>query len=60
MDATLKAEIQEIVELVKTVPEPLQVRMLELLLQDLLDRTSGRKRPTKPEESRAEYKEKIN
>lgn len=50
MDAKLKAEIQEIVELVKTVPEPLQVRTHELLLQDLLDRTSGRKHSTKPEE----------
>jgi hypothetical protein len=43
MDAALKSEIQEIVELVKTVPESLQVRTLELLLQDLLDRTSGKK-----------------
>lgn len=43
MDAALKSEIQEIVELVKTVPESLQVRTLELLLQDLLDRTGGKK-----------------
>jgi hypothetical protein len=44
VDADLKAEIQEIVELVKTVPEPLQARTLELLLQDLLDQRSGKKR----------------
>lgn len=43
METALKTEIQEIVELVKTIPEPLQLRTLELLLQDLLDRTSGRK-----------------
>ena len=48
MDAALKAEIQEIVELVKTVPESLQVRTLELLLQDLLDRANEQTRPTKP------------
>lgn len=51
MDTALKAEIQEIVELVKTVPEPLQVRTLELLLQDLLDRTSGQKRGTRSDEN---------
>jgi hypothetical protein len=50
VETALKNEIQEIVELVKTVPEPLQVRTLELLLQDLLDRASGRKRPSKQEE----------
>lgn len=44
MNVAMKTEVQEIVELVKTMPEPLQVRALELLLQDLLDRTSGRKR----------------
>jgi hypothetical protein len=38
MDAALKAEIQEIIELVKTVPESLQLRTLELLLQDALDK----------------------
>jgi hypothetical protein len=38
MEATLKAEIQEIIELVKTVPEPLQLRAFELLLQDALNR----------------------
>jgi len=52
-------------ELVKTVPEPLQVRTLELLLQDLLDHTSGRKRRPSPAENldegeeRAERKEKT-
>jgi hypothetical protein len=43
MDAVLKAEIQEIIELVKTVPESLQLRTLELLLQDALNRTEGKK-----------------
>jgi hypothetical protein len=44
MDAALKTEIQEIVELVKNVPEPLQLRAFELLLQDALDRVGGKKR----------------
>jgi hypothetical protein len=44
MDTSLKAEIQEIVELVKTVPEPLQLRAFEVLLQDALDRVGGKKR----------------
>jgi hypothetical protein len=44
MDAALRAEIQEIVEVVKTVPEPLQLRAFELLLQDAIDRSAGRKR----------------
>jgi hypothetical protein len=44
MDAALKTEIQEIVELVKTVPEPLQLRAFEILLQDAIDRTSGKNR----------------
>jgi hypothetical protein len=44
MDTALKKEIQEIVELVKTVPETLQARTLELLLQDALDRAGGRPR----------------
>jgi hypothetical protein len=44
MEAALKAEIQEIVELVKTVPEPLQLRAFEILLQDALDRSAGKNR----------------
>lgn len=61
MDNTLKAEIQEIVELVKTFPEPLQVRTLELLLQDLLDRTRGRKHLSKRDEKleKAEAEEDL-
>jgi len=43
MDAALKTEIQEIVELVKTVPEPLQLRAFEILLQDAIDRVGGKK-----------------
>ena len=43
MDAALKTEIQEIVELVKTVPEPLQLRAFEILLQDAVDRLAGKK-----------------
>ena len=43
MDAALKAEIQEIIELVKTVPESLQLRAFEILLQDALDRVGGKK-----------------
>jgi len=50
MDAALKAEIQEIIELVKTVPESLQLRTLELLLQDALNRAEGKK-PKKERES---------
>jgi hypothetical protein len=42
MDAVLKKEIQEIVELVKTMPDSLQVRALEMLMQDLLDRQAGK------------------
>lgn len=53
MDAALKAEIQEIIELVKTVPESLQLRTLELLLQDTLSRTEGKK----PRQERIEHKE---
>ena len=53
MDAVLKSEIQEIVELVKTLPESLQLRTLELLLQDLLDRTAARRR-TRTDEERNE------
>jgi len=44
MDASLKTEIQEIVELIKIVPEPLQLRAFEILLQDALDRLAGKKR----------------
>jgi hypothetical protein len=43
MDATLKTEIQEIVEVIKSVPEHLQARAFELLLQDAIDRHSGKK-----------------
>src|SRR5947199_6514664 len=43
MDAALKTEIQEIVELVKAVPEPLQLRAFEILLQDAIDRVGGKK-----------------
>lgn len=53
MDAALKAEIQEIIELVKTVPELLQVRTLELLLQDALNRAEG----TKPKKGRVSESE---
>jgi hypothetical protein len=53
MDAALKAEIQEIIGLVKTVPEPLQLRTLELLLQDALNRVEGKK-PRKERESERE------
>src|SRR5205809_8128283 len=44
MDAALKAEIQEIIEFVRTIPESLQLRTLELLLQDTLSRAEGKKR----------------
>ena len=44
MDTSLKTEIQEIVELIKIVPEPLQLRAFEILLQDALDRLAGKKR----------------
>jgi hypothetical protein len=44
MDASLKTEIQEIIEVVKTVPEPLQLRAFEILLQDAIDRVSGKQR----------------
>jgi hypothetical protein len=43
MDAVLKTEIQEILEVIKTVPEPLQLRAFEILLQDAIDRVSGKK-----------------
>jgi hypothetical protein len=49
MDAALKTEIQEIVEVVKTVPEPLQLRAFEILLQDAIDRVSGKKRLRQPD-----------
>ncbi len=42
MDAVLKKEIEEIVELVKTMPESFQVRALEMLMQDLLTARLGR------------------
>jgi hypothetical protein len=47
MEAALKAEIQEIVELVKTVPDSLQLRAFEILLQDALDRFGEKKGPRK-------------
>lgn len=59
MDATLKAEIQEIVELVKTIPEPLQVRTLEILLLDLLDRVGERKHPATRHDERNEDDEPL-
>lgn len=43
MDTALKTEIQDIVELVKTVPEPFQLRAFEILLQDAIDRVGGKK-----------------
>ncbi len=43
MDAALKTEIQEIVEVIKTVPEPLQLRAFEILLQYTIDRAGGKK-----------------
>jgi hypothetical protein len=43
MRAELKAEVQEIVEVVKTVPQELQARAFDLLLQDAIERHSGRK-----------------
>src|SRR5208337_4199676 len=42
MDAALKTEIQEIVEVIKTVPESLQLRAFEILLQDAIDRVGGK------------------
>ena len=50
MDAALKTEIQEIVELVKTIPEQLQLRAFEILLQDTLDRSTGKKQTEEKEE----------
>ena len=44
MEATLKTEIQEIAEVVKSVPVPLQLRAFEILLLDAVDRIGGRKR----------------
>jgi hypothetical protein len=52
VEAALKAEIQEILEIVKTVPETLQTRTLELLLQDALDRAGGRKHSLQSEQRR--------
>jgi hypothetical protein len=43
VDANLKSEIQEIIELVKQCPEPLQLRAFELLLQHAL-RNNGAER----------------
>lgn len=57
MDAALKTEIQEIIELVKTVPEPLQLRAFEILLQDAIDRSAGRK-PKRRENEEEELEEK--
>ena len=56
MDTALKAEIREIIELVKTVPESLQLRTLELLLQDTLNRAEG-KEPRKEHEPEPEPEE---
>jgi hypothetical protein len=53
MDPALKAEIQEIIELVKTIPDSLQLRTLELLLQDALDRAEGKKEKKEQREKAA-------
>ncbi len=50
MDAALKTEIQEIVEIVKTVPEPLQLRAFEILLQDAIDRVGRKERSRRDSE----------
>ncbi len=57
MDAVFKKEVQEIVELVKTMPDSLQVRALEMLMQDLLDRHAG-KTPDKGRKEKDEDDEK--
>src|ERR1035441_8666166 len=58
MDTSLKTEIQEIVELVKIVPEPLQLRAFEILLQDALDRLAGKKRIHQQDKEDEELEEK--
>jgi hypothetical protein len=58
MDAALKTEIQEIVEVVKTVPEPLQLRAFEILLQDAIDRVGGKERSRREEEDDRDVKDK--
>jgi hypothetical protein len=55
MDAALKTEIQEIVELIKIVPEPLQLRAFEILLQDSLDRLAGKRRNQRRDNEDEEY-----
>jgi hypothetical protein len=58
MDAALKTEIQEIVEVVKTVPEPLQLRAFEILLQDAVDRVSGKKTPRREDTTKNDEHDK--
>jgi hypothetical protein len=50
MDAALKTEIQEIVEVVKTVPEALQLRAFEILLQEAIDRVGGKRKSRRDDE----------
>jgi hypothetical protein len=50
LDSALKNEIREIIELVKTLPEPFQLRTLELLLQDALSRVEKNRSGHKPED----------
>jgi hypothetical protein len=57
MDVAIKTEIQEIVELVKTVPESLQLRAFEILLQDALDRSAGKKRTPRRDAGEEEERE---
>ena len=57
MDESLKAEIREIIEMIKTVPEPLQLRTMELLLQDALERHSGKSRTRHRDDEKPESEE---
>src|SRR5258708_37832825 len=50
MDAALKTEIQEIVEIVTTGPEPLQLRAFEILLQGAIDRVGRKERARRDSE----------
>ncbi len=56
MDANLRNEIQEIIELVKQCPEPLQLRAFEMLLQHALKNNGAEKgeRVYREEESASE------
>ncbi len=56
MDAALKTEIEEIVEVIKSVPEPLQARAFELLLQDAIERHTSKQREHRDTEKDREIK----